>query len=221
MRTWFSLETRWIRENNENKPRHDKTNKVTVRPAKTQISLGIRPGLGIRPVWSEYSLCAPWVAKDPSFPCPEITFGLNSQGILWWDTFAVASSCKNRFPWKPGSIQVSVQPNNLREYFSAWFCFISYMNIWPKGKGRQPLGTIFLWKRKGFITSITGCMFQKNIFVLWIAHFSWFCTCIWPWQWQTTHWGQHFDVSRKASSLWLWSFVASLKKISSTSDFIR
>ena len=31
---------------------HDKTNKVTVRPAKTQISLGIRP------VWSESSLCA-------------------------------------------------------------------------------------------------------------------------------------------------------------------
>ena len=24
-------------------PRHDKTNKVTVRPAKTQINLGIRP----------------------------------------------------------------------------------------------------------------------------------------------------------------------------------
>ena len=41
-------------------PRHDKTNKVTVRPAKTQISLGIRP------VWSESSLCAQWVAKDPS-----------------------------------------------------------------------------------------------------------------------------------------------------------
>ena len=33
-----------------NEPRHDKTNKVTVRPAKTQISLGIRP------VWSESSL---------------------------------------------------------------------------------------------------------------------------------------------------------------------
>ena len=26
-----------------NKPRHDKTNKVTVRSAKTQISMGIRP----------------------------------------------------------------------------------------------------------------------------------------------------------------------------------
>ena len=33
-------------------PRHDKTNKVSVRPAKTQISLGIRP------VWSESSLSA-------------------------------------------------------------------------------------------------------------------------------------------------------------------
>ena len=42
-------------------PPRDKTNKVAVRPAKTQVSLGIRP------VWSESSLCAQWVAKDPSF----------------------------------------------------------------------------------------------------------------------------------------------------------
>ena len=34
---------------------------MTVRPAKTQISLGIRP------VWSESSLCAQWVDKGPSF----------------------------------------------------------------------------------------------------------------------------------------------------------
>ena len=33
---------------------------MTVHPAKTQISLGICP------VWSESSLCAQWVAKDPS-----------------------------------------------------------------------------------------------------------------------------------------------------------
>ena len=33
-------------------PRHDKTNKMAVRPTKTQISLGIRP------VWSESSLSA-------------------------------------------------------------------------------------------------------------------------------------------------------------------
>ena len=42
-------------------PRHDKTNKMSVRPAKTQISLGIRP------VWSESSLCTQWEAKDPVF----------------------------------------------------------------------------------------------------------------------------------------------------------
>ena len=38
-----------------------KPTKWHVRPAKTQISLGIHP------VWSESSLCALWVAKDPSF----------------------------------------------------------------------------------------------------------------------------------------------------------
>ena len=42
-------------------PRHDKTNKMTVRPEKTQISLGIHP------VWSESSLCSQWVAKNPRF----------------------------------------------------------------------------------------------------------------------------------------------------------
>ena len=42
-------------------PQHDKTNKMTVHPAKTQISLDILP------VWSESSLCAQRVAKDPSF----------------------------------------------------------------------------------------------------------------------------------------------------------
>ena len=38
-----------------------KPTKWHVRPAKTQISLGIHP------VGSEPSLCAQWVAKDPSF----------------------------------------------------------------------------------------------------------------------------------------------------------
>ena len=42
-------------------PQHDKTNKMNVCPAKTQISLGICP------VWSESSLCAQWVAADPMF----------------------------------------------------------------------------------------------------------------------------------------------------------
>ena len=42
-------------------PPHDKTNKMNVRQAKTQISLGIRP------VWSESSQCAQWVAEEPNF----------------------------------------------------------------------------------------------------------------------------------------------------------
>ena len=52
----ISPEKMWPLKINERKnmtePWHDKTNKVTVRPAKTQISLGIRP------VWSESSLSA-------------------------------------------------------------------------------------------------------------------------------------------------------------------
>ena len=39
-------------------PLYDKTNKMTVRPAKTQINLGIRL------VWSESSLCVQWVATS-------------------------------------------------------------------------------------------------------------------------------------------------------------
>ena len=38
-----------------------KPTKWHVRPAKTQISLGIRP------VWSESLLCTQWVAKNPNF----------------------------------------------------------------------------------------------------------------------------------------------------------
>ena len=48
---WF-IYWNWHGPNILNEPRHDKTNKVTVRPAKTQISLSIRP------VWSESSLSA-------------------------------------------------------------------------------------------------------------------------------------------------------------------
>ena len=46
---------------NELQPPHDKTNKMTVRQAKSQISLGLHTV-----IW-ESSLCAQWVAKDTSF----------------------------------------------------------------------------------------------------------------------------------------------------------
>ena len=47
----------WLSLAEESEPRHDKTNKMSVPPAKTQISLG----------WSESSLGTQWVAKDPRF----------------------------------------------------------------------------------------------------------------------------------------------------------
>ena len=53
-------------------PPHDKTNKMSVRPAKTQIRLGIRP------IWSESSLSAwrkSWV----------LSYRLSAQRRLWSD----------------------------------------------------------------------------------------------------------------------------------------
>ena len=46
---------------NTDKPRYDKTNKMSVCPANTQISLDIHP------VWSESSLSAHYVATEPRF----------------------------------------------------------------------------------------------------------------------------------------------------------
>ena len=63
-------------------PRHDKTNKMSVCPAKTKISLGIRPD------WSESSLCAEWVAEDLSFLHAD-----NKDWSDWADAQADLSLC--------------------------------------------------------------------------------------------------------------------------------
>ena len=55
----------------ENEPRHDKTNNVAVRPAKTQISLGICP------VWSVF-------AVRMKRPCV-LSYPLSAQRRLWSD----------------------------------------------------------------------------------------------------------------------------------------
>ena len=52
--------TKTKKKKQKKKKNTQKKNEITVRQAKTQISLGISP------VWSESSLCAQWVAKDPS-----------------------------------------------------------------------------------------------------------------------------------------------------------
>ena len=66
-------------------PRHDKTSKICVRPVKTPISLGIRP------VWSESSLCAPWVAKGTSF--------FSCRQLRLWAKGASFFSCRQRRLW--------------------------------------------------------------------------------------------------------------------------
>ena len=57
--SWGGSNYAWSHRTYE--PPHDKTNKVALRPAKPPVSLGIRPD------WSESSLCAQRIAKDPSF----------------------------------------------------------------------------------------------------------------------------------------------------------
>ena len=47
---------------------------MSVRPAKTQISLGIRL------VWSESSLCAQWVAKDAQADLSRVINSFRQEG---------------------------------------------------------------------------------------------------------------------------------------------
>ena len=58
-------------------PRHDKTNKMSVRPAKIQISLGICP------VWSESSLCTQCVAKDPMLLYADSEDSDHPPSLIW------------------------------------------------------------------------------------------------------------------------------------------
>ena len=80
-------------------PRHDKTNKVTVRPAKTRISLGIRP------VWSESSLSAwrnlgslatHWVHgedSDQTGQLPRLIWVFAGHTLIWLVLSCRASVC--------------------------------------------------------------------------------------------------------------------------------
>ena len=59
-----------------------KPTKLPVRPAKTQLSLGMHP------VWSESSLCTQWVAKNPMF------LHADSED---WSVWLVLAGCTNHF----------------------------------------------------------------------------------------------------------------------------
>ena len=81
------------------------------------------------------------------------------------------------------------------------FYFI-HVHIAP-GQGETALGDNFLWKQKGLITLMTGCMF-KNLYIcpLIVCTFFMILYMYIASAGQITHLGQSFDVNRKASSLY-------------------
>ena len=105
-------------------PRHDKTNKMSVRPAKTQISLCIRP------VWSESSICAQWVAKDPRFLHADSEDSDQTRRMprLNWvfagrSAILLVLSCRGSFCW---DVLVTV-PWNTRPQFHILACSLNWL----------------------------------------------------------------------------------------------
>ena len=74
-------------DNKTTEPQHDKTKPTDrpVRPARTQISMGIRP------VWSETSLCAQWEAKDPRFLRADSEVWSDSGGCPGWSEYLLGA----------------------------------------------------------------------------------------------------------------------------------
>ena len=88
-------------------PCHDKTNNVAVRPAKTQISLGIRP------VWSESSLFT-WRK-------------LGSLATQW-----MHSEDSDQTGRMPRLIRPGWSESSLGAYSFCWFChFVAHFNLSP------------------------------------------------------------------------------------------
>ena len=115
-------------------PRHDKTNKVTVCPAKTQISLGIRP------VWSESLLSAQWVAKNPSFlhaesedsgqtgRMPRLIWVLAGRTVIW-----LVLSCRGSLILLltlPQNYQKWIQTTNWRNIMGPQLSLSALRRLW-------------------------------------------------------------------------------------------
>ena len=86
-----------------NEPPHDKTNKMSVRPAKTQISLGIRP------VWSVMAvhMKKAWVLSYP----------LSTQWRLWSD-------------WADAQADLSLCWAYIHSF--CWFCHVAAQMFWSE-----------------------------------------------------------------------------------------
>ena len=101
------------------------------------------------------------------------------------------------------------------------FCLISYTHIKSQCKKRQPFGTIILMQAERSYHFDHWLHVSNNSFVLWFyAHFFHdFIHIHSAWAGGRQPIRAIFYANRKTSSLWL--FVASLERISSTSDFIH
>ena len=96
-----------------------KPTKWHVHPAKTQIRLGIHP------VWSETSLCALWVAKDPSFLQADSE---DSDQTGWMPRLNWVFAGRTRHFVDFVVKQLSMQAPYLGEYTFFSFCFL-YLKI--------------------------------------------------------------------------------------------
>ena len=98
--------------------------------------------------------------------------------------------------------------------------FNDLINVYSLMSGADnPRGQNFDFKIP-LVTSVICYNFQKNLFEVWFytIFFTILYMYIAPGAGAVNHWGQNFDVNRNILSVW--SFVASLKKITLKPDFI-
>ena len=115
---------------------------MSVRPAKTQISLGIRP------VWSESSLCAQWISKDPRFfmqtakalirlgGCPG--WSESSLGAHCWFCLVVAYLTINSITASLSTLQYRVITDSVRLIKFKWLHYKNLSWVWGADRKIRP-----------------------------------------------------------------------------------
>ena len=125
-------------------------------PSKTQISLGIRP------VWSESSLCAQWVAKDPSFLHADSEESDQTGrmprliGVFAGrTTILLVLSCRSSNEYRAESVDKSSSYMNVENLFPPDFVANSASSPrWP--------ATVFCPITWGFITLLSEILIQSQ-----------------------------------------------------------
>ena len=128
-----------------------KPTKWYVHPAKTQISLGIRP------VWSESSLCAQWIAKNPSF--------LHADNEDWSD-------------WADAQADLSLGWAHISV---CWFCrVVAQIRFVPPVKTQNSLHIWAVWSESSLKIQSLTMQTEKIDKTVWMCRLIWFsalCLC--------------------------------------------